>query len=314
MQGFTILFSLFGVALCRPAIETQYGNFSTDPLSPEDYEWLAKHTPTQRVTYPPGFKFMYVAQSGQIVENHRPSSGSYIEIVGSPGTAHSALYTAALEVGKMMRHSPSHIFSNIAHHSGAGLGVFTAQEKIVVFPEFYHLKDTAACHGRCDGSCKHTCTFDGRKYENIAGVTSTRAVVLIDNVLCNTHDPYHHHDNILVHEFGHCVERSGLSSTEKNQVTAAYNNAKAHHLWTSSSYAMANHAEYFAEGTGAFFLVNMQSSTGGMTNCPGHQCRSESEVRAHLHSHDPLLYAALSHIYTSDRPSTPSGLKICNSG
>ena len=60
---------------------------------------------------------------------------------------------------------------------------------------------------KCDGSCKHTCTFDGRKYDSIAGLTNTRAVVLEDNVLCNSHDPYGHKENILVHEFAHLVDR-----------------------------------------------------------------------------------------------------------
>ena len=56
---------------------------------------------------------------------------------------------AALEMSKILRHSPAHIFSNIAQRNGAGLGVFTAQEKLVVFPEYYRLKDTPDCHGQC---------------------------------------------------------------------------------------------------------------------------------------------------------------------
>ena len=47
------------------------------------------------------------------------------------------------------------------------------------------------------------------------------------------------------------------------QKETAYNNAKSRGLWRADTYAMANSAEYFGEGTGAYFLVNLQ--TGGMT-------------------------------------------------
>ena len=58
---------------------------------------------------------------------------------------------AALEVGKVLRHSPAHIFNNMADRHGAGAGVFTAQEKLVVFPEYYQLKNPPECHGWCLG-------------------------------------------------------------------------------------------------------------------------------------------------------------------
>ncbi|XP_025083441.1 uncharacterized protein LOC112557663 [Pomacea canaliculata] len=163
----------------------------------------------------------------------------------------------------MLSHAPAYIFNNIANHEGCGVGIFTASEKIVVFPEFLDLADTPACRDRCDGECGPTCTFDGRKFEDIAGVTSTRSVVLEDNVLCTAYDPYSHYDNILVHEFAHSVESYGLSNSDQNQLTQAYDNAREQSLWRLSSYAMGNQAEYFGEGTGAFFLVNMQDTTGG---------------------------------------------------
>jgi len=61
--------------------------------------------------------------------------------------------------------------------------------------------------GRCSGSCARTCTLDGRKYDSLAGLTNSRSVVLDDNVLCNSRDPYRHQENILVHEFAHQVHR-----------------------------------------------------------------------------------------------------------
>ena len=41
---------------------------------------------------------MYVAHDGHIVENHKPSSGHYVEVVGSPATPRSALYVVSTGV------------------------------------------------------------------------------------------------------------------------------------------------------------------------------------------------------------------------
>ena len=37
------------------------------------------------------------------------------------------------------------------------------------------------------------------------GLTNSISAVVDDNVLCNAHDPHHHMENILVHEFGHQI-------------------------------------------------------------------------------------------------------------
>jgi len=300
--------SLFCVVLAD--IHTPYGTFSTKPISPADREWL-RMRPQTREAFPPGFKFMYVAQDGHMVPDNRPTNGSYIEVVASPAISMDELRAAALEVSKELRYSPAVVYDNIAKYPGAGLGVFTAREKISIFPEYASQRDTPACKGRCDGPCRPTCLWDGRKIDSLAGVTGTRAVVLIDNVLCLQTDPYLHHDNILVHEFAHCVEKCGLTDKMKQEVIDAYENARKHAYWRLDSYAMANHAEYFAEATGAFFLVNMQSTTGGMTECPGQQCRSQKEVRWWLASKDLPLYKVLVEVYTDHRPTVDSGVTIC---
>ena len=41
---------------------------------------------------------MYVAHDGHIVENHKPSSGHFVEVVGSPATPRSALYVVSTGV------------------------------------------------------------------------------------------------------------------------------------------------------------------------------------------------------------------------
>ena len=39
---------------------------------------------------------MYAARDGHIVEDQKPSSVHYTEIIGSPQTTHSALYTVSI--------------------------------------------------------------------------------------------------------------------------------------------------------------------------------------------------------------------------
>ncbi|XP_076469243.1 uncharacterized protein LOC143299745 [Babylonia areolata] len=302
-----VVASLLGAVICRPPIVTPYGNFSTEPVSQEYRDWLEKNTPTHRASYPPGFKFMYFSQDGRIAPNSKPS-GNFIRIVGSPQTSESTLYVAALELHKMMKNSPSHVFNNVANSPG-GVGIFTAAESVTVFPDFAHLADTPACRNRCDGSCSHTCTFDGRKLSSLSGVTSTLSLVLDANVMCTSRDPYNHRDNIMMHEFSHMVNKQGMSSSEKAQNDANYNNAKSQNLWNLQTYAMANSAEYFAESTGAFFLVNMQ--TGGMTDCSYGECRTEMDARQHLRSRDYNLYNFLAHIWTNGRGDLSSGIKTC---
>jgi len=292
-----------------PDIVTPHGNFSTKPLSAADREWIARHIPEHRGSYPPGFKFAYVAQDGRISPNTRPA-GNWIRIVASPQTSDKILYVAAMEVHKQLKWSPSHIFNNIAS-STAGVGIFSAQETITVFPSFSQYGDTPQCRGRCDGSCKITCTGDGRKYSSLSGLAGQLALILSDNLMCTPSDPYNHHDNIMVHEFAHIIDKVGFSASDRQRKEAAYANARAHSLWRMDSYAMSNSAEYFGEATGAFFLVNLQRTTGGMTQCSYGQCRSEADARYHLWERDPQLYSLLASVYTNNDASKASGLTVC---
>jgi len=304
--------AILGFAASTPALvaNTDSDGSEYHPISEEDRECLRTHTPTHRVTYPSNFKFYYVAQDGSISPHTKPSTGHWIKIIGTPHTADNVLYVAALEIYKMMKLAPAYVFNQIAQ-ADSGVGIWTSPEVLTIFPEFKNLADRPECHNRCDGACSGTCTFDGRKYESLTGVTNSIAVVRSDIVMCQPSDPYHHHDNILIHEFAHVVERYGFNTADHQNLQTAYNHAVQSRLWRANSYAMANKAEYFGEGTGAYFLVNMQSTTGGMTDCSYGQCRSIADARAHMKQQDVQLYNLLTHIYTNNRPDEPTTLKTC---
>ncbi|XP_041361799.1 uncharacterized protein LOC121377776 [Gigantopelta aegis] len=116
----------------------------------------------------------------------------------------------------MVRHMASNIFTRLSTRQK--VGVFTLSETLTVFPEYHSWVDTPECHNRCDGSCQHTCTSDGRKFESLDGIGGKRVVVAEENVRCSSRDPFRNRgENILVHEFGHAVH-SAFNSTMQAKV------------------------------------------------------------------------------------------------
>lgn len=63
----------------------------------------------------------------------------------------------------------------------------------------------------CEGLCRNTCTFDGRKYDSLAGLGGVRATCVDDNFMCTEADPYYNMNHILLHEFAHTVHGYGLN-------------------------------------------------------------------------------------------------------
>ncbi|KAK6174748.1 hypothetical protein SNE40_017969 [Patella caerulea] len=254
------------------------------------------------------FLHRYVNNAGVIA--HTKSGGSWVTISATTNCHSTALDKAALVVSKMVRHMPSEIFTHLA--TSHGVGIFSAKEGLTVYPEYSHLRDTPSCHGSCSGSCAHTCTFDGRKYESLGGLTSSISAVVDDNVICDAQDKNHHHQNTLVHEFGHLVNHY-MPSQYKSQITAAYNHAKSNNLWNNGQYAMATIGEYWAEATASFFLSTVRTDvTGGLNMCGGsHVCSSDLAARQYIAKHDPMLYKVLNYVYTHNNPNIPGTLKPC---
>lgn len=258
------------------------------------------------------FKYKYLSNTGQIFD--QPGAG-LLEVSST-----LAISTAAQNMGTeiirlMTRNMPSQVFAELANWGSVGL--FTAADKTTIFPEYEHLRDRPECQGTCAGACSDTCTGDGRKWDSLAGVGGSRGTCLDDNFMCTSADPYGHTFSVLVHEFGHTIHQYALpgSSNYYDRINAAWQNARNNAIWDTSSYAMANALEYFAEGTGVFFNTNRHpSSSGGMNSCgrpPGNFCANEVEARNWLLQRDPQLYDALSFTYTNYQPSLTGGLFVC---
>ncbi|KAL8575883.1 hypothetical protein ACOMHN_027281 [Nucella lapillus] len=303
-----VVLTLLGVAVSRPSNITK----SYEPISQEDRDFLST-LPTHRGSYPAGFKEAYLSLNGTLVHGPKPP-GNFTRIMGSPKSTVGAMNLVAGYITKMFKYAPPEIFASIVANN-AGLGVFRKAEKLTIFPEYAALRDTPECKGMCNGTCKITCTRDGRKWDTVAGLSGgvPLGLVMEENVLC-VDNIYSADYNVAVHEFAHVINRFGFDKCMKKMKKDAYINAKANNLWRQRSYAMMDDMEYFAEATGAFFLVNKLNSTGGMNDCypgPNKICRTEMEARRHIQQVDPQLYTLLSYVYTDNRPQLHSHLTAC---
>ncbi|KAK6967289.1 hypothetical protein BgiMline_027100 [Biomphalaria glabrata] len=257
----------------------------------------------------PGFKYIYLEEDGHVSSTFNHSIVQ-LEIAGSPLCSELALRVAADDLIKMTQHMPRHIFENVA--SKSTVGIFSAQEKIIVFPEYAHFAN-GDCGSSCLGPCSHTCSSDGRKYETIAGLGGKRAAILEDNVLCTSRDPYYHYLSVLVHEFTHTIHAYGLEPATRHNITVAYHHALQSHIWATGSYAMSNEREYLAVATTVFFGVNRNGSqnSGGMNTCGGALCHTEQDGRRHLREKDPMLFDILSYVFTDNNADVTSQLTTC---
>ncbi|XP_059149608.1 uncharacterized protein LOC131936575 [Physella acuta] len=308
------MFVLVLVSLFAGVCSLPFQNGSGTPnhfLSTEDFRYLSTLPKAKAGARLPGFKYIYLEANGQLTTTLN-TAHAQLEIAASPRCSQHALDVAADVILKMTKFMPASMFNTLTRGT---VGIFTAAEKLTIYPEMANLA-SGTCGSSCEGSCSNTCTFDGRKYEDIGGLTNSRAVVLDDIVVCSNNDPYHHTVNILSHEFGHLVNFYAATATVKQQITNAYNVAKQRQTWDLNSYAMANSAEYFAMATAAFFGVTHEGivNSGGMNLCGGYLCPTLQQARDQMKSRDPALYDILVHVYNNNNPNINVGLSICPSG
>ncbi|XP_060586201.1 uncharacterized protein LOC132741944 [Ruditapes philippinarum] len=258
-------------------------------------------------------KSRYVYHKGAITTSD--GGGYRIRVDATYSVPDSALNIAACTAKKMTQRMPSDIFNRLA--SSAKIGIFSKSETLTIYPEYANVRNPADCGTtNCAGHCQHSCTFDGRKYYTLAGAGGRRTAILSDNILCNSADPYHSTNNILVHEFSHTVKNYGLSSAERSQVNSAYNHAKSARLW-ADYYPMATVEEYFAVGSAVYFNADHQRYRGTgnhMDLCSGSNfCTSEYQSRTHLYQIDNPLYNLLTHVYDNNKVGNYANIGVCGS-
>ena len=93
-------------------------------------------------------------------------------------------------------------------------------------------------------------------------------------------------ENILIHEFGHCIHQYGLRAVDpkfNDKLRATYARATDKGLW-KDTYAATNAGEYWAEGVQSYFDCN---------NPPNAGVHNDINTREKLAKYDPDLFALI---------------------
>jgi hypothetical protein len=109
-----------------------------------------------------------------------------------------------------------------------------------------------------------------------------------ENLLNFKGDRYHN-ENILVHEFSHCIHNYGLRAVDPKfdgRLRAAYARAMDKELW-KKTYAATNHSEYWAEAVQSYFDCN--APPGGVHN--------DINTREKLAKYDPELCELIDEVF-----------------
>lgn len=96
-------------------------------------------------------------------------------------------------------------------------------------------------------------------------------------------------ENILIHEFSHCIHNQGLRSIDPRfdrRLRSVYDAAIKKELW-KGTYAAENAGEYWAEGVQDYFDCN--APPGGVHN--------DVNTREELQTYDPELFALIDEVF-----------------
>ncbi len=195
-----------------------------------------------------------------------------LEFVSSTNVSDVAVKRAQYVVRRMISAAPE-ILARMAA-AGFKVEIIGKDQVISDLPDYADLKDKK--------------TFDGRSFDDgTRGVGGkNRCSIGEENLLCLRQQKYTEED-ILVHEFSHSI-MSNMEEKLAGAVEAAYRNARDRGLYPAGIYMMANSAEYWAEGTQAWFDATIRSDVNGGLN-----------TRAKLKTHDPDLAAVLERVFGS---------------
>lgn len=108
--------------------------------------------------------------------------------------------------------------------------------------------------------------------------------------LLNLRGDRYRNENILIHEFSHCIHQYGLRGVDPKfdaRLRAAYNKAVETGLW-KDTYAATNPAEYWAEGVQSYFDCNAPPNRG---------VHNDINTREKLARYDPVLYNLINDVF-----------------
>ena len=111
--------------------------------------------------------------------------------------------------------------------------------------------------------------------------------------LLNLKGDRYFNENILIHEFAHCVHNQGLRTVDPTfdrRLRACYSRAMEKKLW-EKTYAATNAGEYWAEAVQSYFDCN--APPGGVHN--------DINTREKLARYDPELFALIDEVFKQSK-------------
>jgi len=193
-------------------------------------------------------------------------------VVGSSQVSAAALQEAAWIVRQMTEHRPE--LRRVLAEAKVRLAVMAYNEYTTDIPEHARLRPKV---------------FWDRRARGLGATPQAPAVSCgEENLLEHPQDPYRG-ENLCIHEFAHAIDLMAmrkLDPTFADDLNAAYAAAQRAGLWTGT-YAISNAAEYFAEGTQAWFDNNRANDA----------LHNDIDTREKLRDYDPALAALLQRVY-----------------
>jgi cyclophilin family peptidyl-prolyl cis-trans isomerase len=193
-------------------------------------------------------------------------------VVGSSQVSDAALQEAAWLVRQLTTHRPE--IRGALAASKVRMAVMAYNEFTTDIPEHAHLRPQVYWDRRARG----------------LGATPHAPAVSCgeENLLEHPGDPYRG-ENLCIHEFAHAIDLMAMRRLEPDfarDLEAAYQAAQRQGLW-QGTYAISNPAEYFAEGTQAWFDNNRANDA----------LHNDIDTRDKLKAYDPALAALLQRVY-----------------
>lgn len=111
--------------------------------------------------------------------------------------------------------------------------------------------------------------------------------------LLNLKGDRYRNENILIHEFAHCIHERGLREVDESfdrRLEETYRKAIDAGLW-AKTYAAENHKEYWAEGVQSYF--DCQAPAGGVHN--------DIDRREKLEKYDPELFKLIDEVFRQSK-------------
>ena len=203
-----------------------------------------------------------------------------------------SLEAAADQIDVLLSKTETGIAENMEKY-GCSLAVYSPHQNVYMIPEH---------RGGFRNDMYDVEGYGGNLYNNCVSSIAEQNIIRTRNASDWYENTMYRNENILIHEFGHCVRSVGMDllddPTLKSEFQAVYSHAKREGLWPNT-YAIGNSDEFFATMCTVWFNVMAEASSwNDGTRCP-------VNTRIELAQYDPLTYEFFSKILPDTKLPAP---------